>query len=61
MPLGEAAGDDHAARPPGFFQIEHLADDPIRLLPRGIDEGAGVDDDEIGPLGLGDQLPAVLA
>ena len=61
LPLGETAGDDHAARPPGFFQIEHLADDPIRLLARGIDEGAGVDDDEIGPLRLGNELPAVLA
>ena len=60
LPLGEAASDDHAASSPRLLQVEHLADDPIRLLPGGIDEGAGVDDDQIGAVGPGDELPAIL-
>jgi len=39
----EAAGDDHSS-----VLVERLADRVERLLDRGVDEAAGVDDDEVG-------------
>ena len=41
------------------LELEHLADDGFRFLPRALDEAAGVDDDEIGPVRLGDERVAV--
>jgi len=39
----EATGDDHAA-----VLGERLADRPERLLDRGVDKAAGIDDHEVG-------------
>ena len=56
--LREAPGDDQL--PPGGLLLElgHLEDRVDRLLLRPVDEGAGVDDQHVGPRGLaGDLMP----
>ncbi len=46
----EAAGHDEAGtRTADLRKVEDRVD---RLLPRGVDEGAGVDDDKVGALGI---------
>ncbi len=45
---------------PPPLAVEHLADHAERLLPGGVDEPAGVDDDQVGLLGVGDEHVAVL-
>ena len=60
LPLGQAAGDDDGADLALLLQVEHLADDAERLLPGRLDEAAGVDDDDVGPVGVGDEGVAVL-
>src|SRR5262249_41013198 len=60
QPLGEAAGDDDGADLALALEVEHLADDAERLLPGGLDEAAGVDDDDLGAVGLGGQRVAGL-
>ena len=59
LPLGQAAGDDHAAELALALELEHLVDRGERLVPGRLDEAAGVDDDEVGALRLVDQLVAV--
>ena len=61
LALGQAAGDDDAPGPPPHFEPQHLADDGERFVAGVGDETAGVDDDEIGPVGLGHQPIALQA
>ena len=60
LALGQAAGDDDGPDPALLLEVEHLADDAERLLPGRLDEAAGVDDDDVGPVGVGDERVAVL-
>ena len=60
LPLGQAAGDDDPLDRPRPLPLEHLADRGQRLLARGVDEAAGVDDHQVGVLRVGDQDVAVL-
>ena len=60
LPLGEAAGDDHAAGGARPLEREHLVDHPVRLLPRRLEERARVHDHEVGAPRLRDELPAVV-
>ena len=60
LPLGQAAGDDDGADAALLLEVEHLADDAERLLPGRLDEAAGVDDDDVGPVGVGREGVAVL-
>ena len=57
--LRQAAGDDDAARAAAAFEIEHFVNGRIRFFAGPLDETAGVDDDEIGPLRLVDQAVAI--
>ena len=60
LPLGQAAGDDHAPRcRPWPLELQHLVDRGERLVPGPLDEPAGVDDHEVGPVRLVHQLVAV--
>ena len=59
LPLGQAAGDDHAAQLAAALELEHFVDRGERFLPGRLDEPAGVDDDEIGPARVVHQLVAV--
>ena len=43
-----------------FFQSQHFANDPKRLLASRLNEATGVDDNDIGAIGLGDQRIAIL-
>src|SRR5262249_9953242 len=58
--FGETAGDDDGADAALLFQLEHLADDAERFLPRWLDEAAGVDYDDVGAVGIGHERIAVL-
>src|SRR5262249_38162927 len=60
LALGKAAGDDNGADAALLLEREHLADDGKGLLPRRLDEAAGVDDDHIGAVGVGGQRVAIL-
>ena len=58
--LDEAAGDDEAL---GFAAVrglvlDHLEDGVDGLLLGGVDEGAGVDDEDFGVFGVGGELAA---
>ena len=53
LALGEATGDDHSLDVPQPFPVDHLLDHADRFLPGGFDEPAGVDDHQVGRLGLG--------
>ena len=60
--LDEAAGDDDAL---GFAAVlllvlDHLEDGVDGLLLGGVDEAAGVDDDDLGVFGVGGELGAVV-
>jgi hypothetical protein len=46
--LDEAAGDDEALGGAGGFVLDHFEDGVDGLLLGGIDEGAGVDDEDFG-------------
>ena len=59
--LGETAGNDDAAETPGLFQLRHLQDVVDGLALGRVDEAAGVDDHEIGPVRIGQQGIAGLA
>ena len=61
LPLGQAAGHDHAPRTAGPLQVEHLVDCGVRLLAGCVDESARVHDHDVGALRFADELPAVLA
>ena len=50
--LGETAGHDEGARLPSLLQLGELEDGIDRFLARPVDEGAGVDDQALGALGL---------
>ena len=60
LPLGQAPGDDHPLDLPGLLAVEHLADHAQRLLPGRVDEPTGVDDDQVGRLGVGHQGVPIL-
>ena len=60
LPLGHAPGHHHAPHAAGLLQRQHLADDAERFLPGRFDEAAGVDDDDIGAVGVGLEGVAVL-
>ncbi len=60
FPFRQAAGHDDAADLALLFEAQHFADDGQRLLPGRLDKAAGVDDDHVGPLGLGDERVAGL-
>src|SRR5262249_18866267 len=51
---------DHGANASLFLQLEHLAYDAERLLPRRLDEAARVDDHNVGAVGIGHEGVAVL-
>ena len=55
--LREAAGDDELLRP-GLLVLRHLEDGVDALFLGGVDERAGVDDDDVGALGRVDQRVA---
>ena len=60
--LDEAAGDDDAL---GFSAVlllvlDHLEDGVDGLLLGGVDEAAGVDDDDLGVFGAGGEFGAVV-
>ena len=56
--LRQAAGDDQPLARPRLLVAGHLQDRVDRLLLRLADEAAGVDDDDVGGLGRGDQAVA---
>ena len=56
--LREAARDDQALAAAGLLVARHLEDRVDRLLLGLADEAAGVDDDDLGVLGRGDDLVA---
>ncbi len=60
--LDEAAGDDDALgfAAVGLLVLDHLEDGVDGLLLGGVDEGAGVDDDDLGVGGVGGELCAVV-
>ena len=60
--LDEAAGDDEFADASavGDLVLDHLEDGVDRLLLGGVDEGAGVDDEDVGVFGTGGKLGAVV-
>ncbi len=53
LAFGQTAGHDDGADAALAFEIEHLADDAERLLAGRLDEAAGVDDHDIGAVGVG--------
>ena len=59
LSLGQAAGDDHAARAALLLEGQHFVDRRKRLGPGPFDEAARVDDDEIGPVRVAHQVVAV--
>ena len=56
--LGQAAGDDQPLARARLLVAGHVEDRVDRLLLRLADEAAGVDDDDVGGLGIGDQTVA---
>ena len=60
--LDQAAGDDEAlgAAAVGDLMLDHLKDGIDALLLGGVDEGAGVDDEDLGVFGALGQLGAVV-
>ena len=58
--LNEAAGDDEAlgAAAVGDLVLNHLEDGVDGFLLGGVDEGAGVDDEDVGVFGAGGKLGA---
>src|SRR5262245_28236209 len=59
LALGETSGDDHALGTAALFEVEHLVDGGKRLGAGSFDEAASVDDDEIGTVGVADEVIAV--
>src|SRR5690554_6207066 len=58
--LGEAARDDEPLALSLLFILRHLEDRIDRLFFGGPDEAAGVDDDDLGLLGRGDEAIALI-
>ena len=56
--LDEAAGDDELAGAALGFVAGHFEDGVDRLLLGGVDEGAGVDDEDLGLFGTGGEARA---
>ncbi len=58
--LDEAAGDDEllGAAAVGLLVLDHLEDGVDGLLLGGVDEAAGVDDEDLGVFGVGGELAA---
>ena len=58
--LDEAAGDDEllGAASVGLLVLHHLEDGVDGLLLGGVDEAAGVDDEDLGVFGVGGELAA---
>ena len=61
LTFGQAAGDDHGAHLAGPLAFEHLLDHADRFLAGRVDEAAGVDHDEVGRLGIGNDGEPVLS
>ena len=57
--LHQAAGDDQLLRAAGLLVLGHLEDGVDRFLLGGIDEAAGVDDEDVGIGGMRRQLVAL--
>src|SRR5262249_23515524 len=53
LALGQAPGHDDGTDPALLLEVEHLADDGQGFLASGFDEAAGIDDDDVGAIGLG--------
>ncbi len=51
--LRQTSGDDHSTGLMGGFEIEHLLDHRLRLLPRLFDESARIDDHEVRAFRIG--------
>ena len=60
LPFRQAPCDDHSLELARPLAVEHLANDPQRLQPRGVDEPAGIDDHHVRLLAVGDEHVAVL-
>src|SRR5262249_36447936 len=60
LAFGQAAGDDDRADAALLLEGQHFADDTKRFLAGRLDEAAGVDDNDIGAVGVGDERVAVL-
>ncbi len=60
VPLHQAAGDDEACGLAALFALvlDHLEDGVDGLLLGGVDEAAGVDDDDVGVFGVGGEFAA---
>ena len=58
IPLDQAARDDETLRFAGFLVLGHFEDGIDRFLLSGVDEAAGVDDNDVGLRGLRSQLMA---
>ena len=58
--MSEAACDDQAAAAAALLVLGHVEDGRDRLLLGRLDEGAGVDDQDIGLGRIGRELDAVL-
>ena len=59
LPFGQAARDDYPAQIALLFELQHFVDRRERLVPRLLDETAGVDHREVGTLRIVDQLVSV--
>jgi hypothetical protein len=59
LSLGEAARDNHSAELALAFELEHFVDGAERFLPGLLNKAAGVDDGEVGALGVIHQLVTV--
>ena len=60
VPLGEAAGDDDGLEATLAFEVDHGADGVQGLLFGGLEEAAGVDDDDVGLLVVGAEVEPTL-
>ena len=58
--LHQAAGDDDALGAAFGLVLDHLEDGRDRLLLGGVDEAAGVDDDDLGVFGVGGEGGSVV-
>ena len=59
LTLGQTARDDHAAQVALLFELEHFVDRGERLVTGLFDKAAGVDDREVGPFRVVDQVVSV--
>ena len=57
--LHQAAGDDQLLRAAGLLVLGHLENGVDGFLLGGVDETAGVDDEDVGLVGMGSQFVAL--